>query len=103
MFQRMANRVILPVKDFDMTVVSDIEVCFEQRSTETELVYKDESVYVESEHEVAVLMPKEDAMLLDDHPVRWQVMFIGQDGYPNATKVKQMPVNELLKDDGYGE
>lgn len=103
MFQRMSNYITINVPDVDLTTVSNIEVSFEQRSTETELLYKDESVSVSNEHQLVVVMPKEDAMLLDERPIRGQVMFMRSDGYPDATKIFQAPVGELLKEDGYGD
>lgn len=103
MFQRMKNYVTINVPDVDLTTVSDIEVSFEQRSTEIELTYSGDSVSVSTPHSLVVIIPKEDAMQLDQRPIRGQVMFMRSDGYPDATKIFQAPVGELLKEDGYGD
>lgn len=101
MFQRMANYVTINVPDVDLTTVTNIEVSFEQRSSGTELTYSGDSVSVSTEHQLVVAMPKQDAMLLDSHPVKGQVMFT-EGAVPNATRVFTVPVNELLKEEGYG-
>lgn len=103
MFQRMANFIDIPVEEVDLTTCGNVEVCFEQRSTDTEFVYTDEQVEVMSEHIVRVIMPKEDAMLLDHRPIRYQVMYTTGEGIPTATKIYTKPVDELLKEDGYGD
>jgi hypothetical protein len=103
MFQRMKNYVTINVPDVDLTTVSNIEVSFEQRSTEVELTYSGDSVSVSTPHSLVVAIPKEDAMQLDQRPIRGQVMFMRSNGYPDATKIFQAPVGELLKEDGYGD
>lgn len=102
MIQRMLNHITINIPDLDLTTASDITVTFEQRTSGTELTYSGDSVALSDEHTVRVTMPKDDAMKLDHTPVRGQVMFtIG--GIPTATKVFTASVEELLKEDGYGD
>ncbi len=103
MFQRMANYVPITIDNVDMTIVSNIEVSFEQRSSGVELLYSGDNISVVDVHNIVVEMPKSDAMKLDDKPVRGQVMFTRDNGVPDATDIFQVPVKELLKDDGYGD
>ena len=103
MFQRMRNNVPINVPDIDLTAVSDIQVTFEQKSSGVELSYSGDSVEVISEHQLAVIMPKEDAMLLDSKNIRGQVMFTPISGFPDATDIFTVSVAELLKEDGYGD
>ena len=102
MIQRMLNRVTINVPDIDLNTVSDVEVTFEQKSSGTELTYSGDNVVVAGAHQLVVTIPKEDAMLLDNKAVRGQVMYmIGAD--PFATKIFTTTVDELLKEDGYGD
>lgn len=103
MFQRMRNHIVINVPEVDMMTVSDIQVNFYQRSTETSLNYEGENVEVVNQHQIVVYMPKEDAMLLDKRPVNGQVMFMRGDGLPDATKIFTSTVDELQKEDGYGD
>ncbi len=100
MIQRMLNYVTITIPDLDLTTAKDIVVTFEQRTSGVELTY--DSVALTDEHTIRVTMPKEDAMRLDHTQVRGQVMLtIG--GIPTATKVFTASVEELLKEDGYGD
>lgn len=103
MFQRMANYVPIEVPDIDLTRVDNIEVSFEQKSSDVSLWYGGDSIDVTNAHTLVVEIPKSDAMQLDDKPVRGQVMYTKDNGVPGATKVFTVTVNELLKEDGYGD
>lgn len=106
MIQRMINHITINIPDLDLTTAEDITVTFEQRTSGTprivELTYSGDSVVLSDEHTINVTMPKEDAMKLDHTPVRGQVMFT-INGVPTATKVFTASVDELLKEDGYGD
>lgn len=102
MIQRMKNKVAISLDDVQLDAVSDVEVTFDQKMSGVELSYKGDQIEILSESELAVIIPKEDAMKLLDKPIRYQVMYM-EDGFPKATKIYRMPVDELLKDDGYGE
>lgn len=102
MIQRMKNKVAISLDDVQLDAVSDVEVTFDQKISGVELSYKGDQIEILSESELAVIIPKEDAMKLLDKPIRYQVMYM-EDGFPKATKIYRMPVDELLKDDGYGE
>lgn len=102
MIQRMKNKVVISLDDVQLDAVSDVEVTFDQKMSGVELSYKGDQIEILSESEFAVIIPKEDAMKLLDKPIRYQVMYM-EDGFPKATKIYRMSVDELLKDDGYGE
>ena len=102
MIQRMKNKVAISLDDVQLDAVSDVEVTFDQKMSGVELSYKGDQIEILSESELAVIIPKEDAMKLLDKPIRYQVMYM-EDGFPKATKIYRMTVDELLKDDGYGE
>ena len=102
MIQRMLNRVTINVPEIDLNTVTNIEVTFDQRSSESEFTYSGENVVVAGEHTLVVTIPKEDAMRLDNKTIRGQVMYtVGAD--PFATKIFSTTVDELLKEDGYGD
>jgi hypothetical protein len=102
MIQRMLNRVTINVPEIDLNTVTNIEVTFDQRSSESEFTYSGENVVVAGEHTLVVTIPKEDAMQLDNKTIRGQVMYtVGAD--PFATKIFSTTVDELLKEDGYGD
>lgn len=103
MIQRMFNRVPLEFPDVDFSAASDVEVTFDQKTSGVELTYAEEAVAVIDETHLEVYVPKEDALKLYHKPIRYQAMFIGADGFPSASKIYTMPVDELLKDDGYGD
>lgn len=102
MRQRMLNKVTINVPDVDLYTVSDIEVTFEQRSSDTEFTYSEESIEIAGDHVLVVTIPKEDAMQLDNKTIRGQVMFM-LDGVPMATEIFSTSVAELLKEEGYGD
>ena len=102
MIQRMLNYVTINLPDLDLTTVTDIEVTFKQRTSKTELNYDASSISVSGDHELKVIVSKADAMKLDDTPVQGQVMFTLK-GIPMATKVFTLSVDELLKEEGYGD
>ena len=102
MIQRMLNRVTINTPEIDLNTVTNIEVTFDQRSSESEFTYSGENVVVAGEHTLVVTIPKEDAMRLDNKTIRGQVMYtVGAD--PFATKIFSTTVDELLKEDGYGD
>lgn len=103
MFQKMLNYVTINIPELDLTTVTDIEVTFKQKSTGTELTYSgDSSLELIDEHSLTVKIPKADAMQFNRTDVAGQVMF-KQDGVPNATLVFIAPIEEILKEDGYGD
>lgn len=103
MIQRMRNNVVINVPDIDLTAVSDIEVTFDQKSSGVELSYAEEAVAVADENHLSVEIPKSDAMKLAHKPIRYQVMFMNAENTPGASKIYTLQVDELLKDDGYGD
>ena len=102
MIQRMRSQVSVDVDGIDLTTVSDIEVILTQESTNTEVLFAGADVMF-GENTVAVTLPKELAMQLDVSPLRAQIMFTKEDGYPDATLPFTIPVRELIKEDGYGD
>ena len=103
MFQRMRNNVTINVPDINLMDVSDVQVTFDQKSSGVELSYSGDSVSVINEHQLVVVIPKEDAMQLDNKNIRGQVMFTPVSGFPDATDIFTVSVAELLKEDGYGD
>lgn len=103
MFQRMRNQVTINVPDIDLNTVTDIEVTFDQKSSGVELSYTDDAVVVVDENHLTVEIPKSDAMKLAHKPIRYQVMFMNAENIPGASKIYTLQVDELLKDDGYGD
>lgn len=103
MIQRMRNKVPITVPEIDLTAVSNIEVTLEQRSTNVEYTYSGDAVEVADAHVLFVSVPKEDAMQFDTRQILGQVMYTQPDGLPNATKIFKVSVDELLKEDGYGD
>lgn len=101
MIQRMRQQVSIEVDGIDLTTVTDIQVKLIQESTETEMLFTGADVMFGASN-VAVTIPKETAMNLDVSPLRGQVMFTKEDGWPDATKPFTVPVSELIKEDGYG-
>ena len=102
MFQKMLNYVTINIPELDLTTVTDIEVTFKQKSTGTELTYSGSgSLELINDHSLTVKIPKDDAMRLNRTDVAGQVMF-KENGVPNATQVFVTSVDELLKEDGYG-
>lgn len=102
MRQRMLNKVTINVPDVDLYTVSDIEVTFEQRSSDSEFTYTGDNVEIAGSHVLIVTVPKENAMKLDNKTIRGQVMFM-LDGVPMATEIFSTSVAELLKEEGYGD
>lgn len=102
MIQRMLNRVTINVPEIDLNTVSNVEVTFEQKSSGSEFTYSGDNAMVVGTHQIVVTIPKEDAMKLDNKVIRGQVMYtIGVD--PFATKIFNTTVEELLKEEGYGD
>ena len=102
MFQRMRGAVTIAVSGVDLSTVSDIEVKLIQEDTGVELLFTGADVMIASETELTVVIPKSVAMQLEVAPIRGQVMFTKEDGYPDATKPFTLKVSELIKEDGYG-
>ena len=103
MFQKMLNYVTINIPELDLTAVTNIEVTFKQKSTGTELTYSGgDSISLIDEHTLTVKIPKIDAMRFNRTDVAGQVMF-KQNGIPNATEVFMASIEELLKEDGYGD
>lgn len=103
MIQRIRNYITLNVTQLDLGEVSDVQVTIEQQSSGCEFTYADENVLVVGPHLLTVTVPKDDAMKLDKKNVKGQIMYTDSDGVPRATKVFILPVEELLKEDGYGD
>jgi len=102
MIQRILNYITIRVKDIDLTTVSDVEVTIEQRSTGVEVTYSGDNALVVGPHLITVTVPKSDALQFDKRSAKGQVMFTDENGVPGVTKIFFIPMNELLKEDGYG-
>lgn len=102
MFQRMRSAITIAVSGVDLATVTDIEVKLIQEDTGIELLFTGSDVMIASETEISVIIPKDIAMQLEVAPIRGQVMFTKEDGYPDATKPFVLKVSELIKEDGYG-
>lgn len=102
MFQKMLNYVTINIPELDLSTVSDVTVTFKQKCTGTELTYSGSDTEIVDAHSLTVKVPKEDAMKLNHTTVSGQVMF-KENGVPNATRVFMASVEELLKEDGYGD
>ena len=101
MIQRMRNQISIDVDGIDLTTVSDIEVILTQEDTNTKVLFSGADVMFDST-KIAVTLPKSLAMQLDVSPLRAQIMFTKEDGYPDATLPFTIPVRELIKEEGYG-
>ena len=102
MIQRMRGQVSIDVDGIDLTTCTDIQVELIQEQTGTEMLFTGADVMVGPSN-VAVTIPKDTAMSLDVSPLRAQIMFTREDGYPDATLPFTVPVRELIKEDGYGD
>lgn len=102
MIQRMRGQVSIDVDGIDLTTCTDIQVELIQEQTGTEMLFTGADVMVGPAN-VAVTIPKDTAMSLDVSPLRAQIMFTREDGYPDATLPFTVPVRELIKEDGYGD
>lgn len=102
MIQRVTNYITINVPGVDLTTVSDVEVTIEQRSTDVEFTYSGENALVVGPHLVTVTVPKADALQFDKKSAKGQMMFTDSAGVPGITKIFIIPMDELLKEDGYG-
>ena len=103
MFQRMRGAVSITVDGIDLTKVTDIEVELIQEDTGVEMLFTGAEVAIASSDTLQVVIPKDVAMALEVSPLRGQIMFTYENGYPDATKPFTVPVSELIKEDGYGD
>ena len=103
MFQRMRSAVSVTVDGVDLLTVTDIEVKLIQEDTGVEMLFTGAEVAVASSDTLQVVIPKDVAMALEVAPLRGQIMFTYENGYPDATKPFSVPVSELIKEDGYGD
>ena len=103
MFQRMRSAVPITVNGVDMLTVTDIEVKLIQEDTGVEMLFTGSDVTIADSSTVQVEIPKDIGMQLEVAPLRGQVMFTRDNGYPDATKPFTIPVSELIKEDGYGD
>ena len=102
MFQRMRGAIAIAIDGTDMLTVSNIEVKLIQEETGVEMLFSGSGVAVADSSTVQVEISKEVAMQLNTSPLRGQVMFTREDGYPDATRPFTVPVSELIKEEGYG-
>lgn len=103
MFQRMRGVVSVVVDGVDLLSVTDIEVKLIQEDTGVEMLFSGSDVAIADESTLQVEIPKTTAMELEVSPMRGQVMFTREDGYPDATKPFIVKVDELIKEEGYGD
>ena len=102
MFQRMRGAVSITVDGIDLTKVTDIEVELIQEDTGVEMLFTGEDVAIADSGTLQVVIPKDTAMALEVAPLRGQIMFTRDNGFPDATKPFTVPVSELIKEEGYG-
>lgn len=102
MFQRMRSAVSITVDGVDMLTVSDVEVKLIQEDTGVEMLFTGSDVAIADSATVQVEIPKEIGMQLEVAPLRGQIMFTRENGYPDASKPFTVPVSELIKEEGYG-
>ena len=102
MFQRMRGAVSINVDGVDLSTVTDIEVELIQEDTGVEMLFTGAEVVVTGETALTVVISKSAAMQLEVAPLRGQIMFTRDNGFPDATKPFTVPVSELIKEDGYG-
>ena len=102
MFQRMRSAIPITVDGVDMTTVTDIEVKLIQEDTGVDMLFTGSDVSVVDAATVQVVIPKDVALQMEVSPLRGQIMFTWDNGFPDATKPFIVPVSELIKEDGYG-
>ena len=102
MFQRMRSAVSITVDGVDMLTVSDVEVKLIQEDTGVEMLFTGTDVVIADASTISVVIPKDIGMQLEVAPLRGQIMFTRDNGFPDATKPFAVPVSELIKEDGYG-
>lgn len=102
MFQRMRSAVSITVNDVDMLTVTDVEVKLIQEDTGVEMLFTGSDVAIADASTVSVVIPKDIGMQLEVAPIRGQIMFTRDNGYPDATSPFTISVSELIKEEGYG-
>lgn len=96
MRQKIENRVLVRVDDFDLTQAVDLVVYIRQNDVFLEYIPD-----VANAHEMIVYIPLADAMRLQCAACKMQIAGRDAQGMPFATDVQRVPVHELLKEEGY--
>ena len=97
MRQRIENYLSVSVEGVDLTTVTDPIFWVKQSGVFLEYVPE-----IADSGTMLVHIPKEDAMMLWNSDVEMQFAFTTQDGRPLASDVVKIPVEQLLKEAGYG-
>ena len=97
MRQRIENYLSVSVEGVDLTTVTDPIFWVKQSGVFLEYVPE-----IADSGSMLVRIPKEDAMKLWANDVAVQFAFTTQDGRPLASDVVKIPVEQLLKEAGYG-
>lgn len=96
MIQKVANSITITCQTIDFTTATNIEVYLKQAP-----FFKTYSAIVINSHSLGVNIPKEDAMSLDH--TRVQLQFACTiNGASVVSNIVCIPVEELLKEAGYG-
>jgi len=96
MKNKIQNQLHISCEDADLTTASNIEFYLRQGT-----LFKQYSPTVVSDHEMLVVIPREDAMKLKYGTTELQFAFTDAGGNPRASEVERIPVGRLLKEAGY--
>ncbi|MBR5342605.1 MAG: hypothetical protein IK149_01765 [Oscillospiraceae bacterium] len=99
----MKNYLVINVNGVDMTGMTDIQFTIKQPTKGLEFTYSGDAIDTSEQGKVIVTIPKSDAAQLAAAEARGQLMFTWPTGIPDATKTFTVPIEELLKGEGYGE
>lgn len=96
MREKIENRLKITCDDVDLTTVTNIEFYVKQAR-----FFGQYTPSVLSAHEMAVIIPFEDAMQLRCGEAKLQFAFTDAGGTPRASDIIIMDVGDLLKEVGY--
>ena len=96
MRQKIKNTVHISVDGIDLTTLANIEFYVRQAGK-----FFQYTPYVIDASNMIITIPKEDADELWAATVKLQFAFTDKDGNDDASEVVSVPIEELLKGDGY--
>ena len=97
MTEKIRNSITITCEDADFDTATNIEIYL--RQGDLFFQYAPSAV---DKHELAVVIPKADAMKLQPGTCRMQFAFTDGEDSPRASAVQKLSVTELLKEAGYG-
>ena len=96
MQQRMRNTLIFTVRNANLMEFSNFEFYVKQGQTFFQYTPR-----VLSANQMSVDIPFENAMQLTSTTVRMQFAYTDENGTPQRSGIREVPVSELLKEAGY--